>query len=172
MSLSSSISTDSDALRIAMRRSAGGVSIITTGTGQDRTGMTVTSAISLSMAPPTMLIAVDRGSSTWPILAASGAFAINLPSSAQLDVAERFAGRGGARGLARYADADWFRLGTGTYGLVGALAVIDCRIEEIIERHSHAVVLGSVLSVDLGPDADPLAYAGGSFARLDAALTV
>lgn len=155
-----------------MRRSAGGVSIITTGIGQERTGMTVTSAISLSMTPPTMLIAVDRGSSTWPILAASGAFAINLPSSAQIDVAERFAGVGGARGLARYAGADWFKLASGAFGLVGALAVIDCRIEEIIERHSHAIVLGSVLSVELGPNADPLAYAGGSFARLDAALTV
>lgn len=85
-----------------------------------------------------MLVAVDRGSSTWPILAASGRFDIKVPSSAQLGVAERFAGRSGAKGLARYEGADRFQLGSGSFGLVGALAVIDCRIEEIVERHSQA----------------------------------
>ena len=156
-------------LRTAMRRSAGAVSIITAGTGPERTGMTVTSALSLSMAPPTMMVAVDRGASTWPILEAAGSFAVNIPSATQIHVAERFAGRDGAKGAARYAGSDWFRLGSGSFGLVGALAVIDCRIEEIIERHSHAIVLGAVLDVHLGsePAAESLVYAAGAFGRVE-----
>ena len=165
--------TDAGLLRDAMRRGAGGVSVVTTGRGPDRNGMTVTSAISLSMSPPTMLVAVDRGTSTWPVLVAAGHFAVNMPSARQVAVAERFAGRGGLKGAARYAGADWFRLGSGTWGLADALAVIDCRIEEIIERHSHAIVLGTVLAVHPGDDplAEPLVYAAGAFARADAALT-
>ena len=163
---------DADLLRDAMRRSAGGVSIITAGRGLERAGMTVTSAISQTMAPPTMLVAVDLTASTLPVLTAKGHFAVNIPSARQVDVAERFAGRGGLKGAARYAGAEWFRLGSGTWGLVDALAVIDCRVEEIIERHSHAIVLGAVEAVHLGSDAsaEPLAYAAGAFARAMAAV--
>lgn len=158
-------SSQAEALRLAMRCMAGSVSIVTVGTGSARTGMTVTSAISLSMTPPTMLVAVDRGSSAWPILESSGHFAINVPSAAQVGTAERFAGRGGAKGLARYVGADWYALGSGTLGLVGALAVIDCRVDEIIVRHSHAIVLGAVLSVHIEDvaTAEPLVYVGGAF---------
>lgn len=163
---------DADLLRGAMRRSAGGVSIITAGRGPERTGMTVTSAISLSMAPPTMLVAVDRTASTLPVLVGAGHFAVNIPSARQVAVAERFAGRGGAKGAARYAGAEWIRLGSGSWGLDGALAVIDCRVEQIIERHTHAIVLGAVLAVHLGedPNAEPLAHTAGAFARVTAAV--
>ena len=64
--------SEADLLRDAMRRSAGGVSIITAGRGLERVGMTVTSAISQSMAPPTMLVAVDLTASTLPVLAEIG----------------------------------------------------------------------------------------------------
>lgn len=164
--------SEADLLRNAMRRSAGGVSIITAGRGLERSGMTITSAISQSMAPPTMLVAVDLTASTLPVLATSGCFAVNIPSARQLDVAERFAGRGGLKGTARYEGAEWSRLGSGTWGLVSALAVIDCRVEEIIERHSHAIVLGAVEAVHLGEDseAEPLVYAAGAFARVMATV--
>ena len=33
--------------------------------------------------------------------------------------------------------------------LVGALAAIDCEVEEIVERHSHAIVIGRVLDLQL-----------------------
>ena len=39
----------------AMRHLVGGVSVITAGSGAAKTGLTVTSAISLSLDPPTML---------------------------------------------------------------------------------------------------------------------
>ena len=172
MTLPTIHSTEPDLLRVAMRRSAGGVSIVTAGSGSERTGMTVTSAISLSMDPATMLMTIDRAASAWPVIRGAGHFAVNIPSAAQVDVAERFAGRGGARGAARYEGAGWFRLGSGTLGLLGALAVVECRVEEIIERHSHAIVLGAVLSVHLGVDAEvePVVYARGGFARVEAAL--
>ena len=156
------------ALRHAMRHMAGGVSVITVGTGADRTGLTVTTATSLSMEPPTMLICVNRSASAWPIIRSHGHFAVNIVSADQSDVAARFAGRNGVKGAARYHGADWDTLGSGVAGLRGALAVIECAVEEIIERHSHGIIIGAVLSATLGLEAtrDPLVYSHGDFTPL------
>ena len=153
-------------LRHAMRHLAGGVSVITAGIGADRTGLTATSATALSMEPPTMLISVNRTASAWPVIRRHGHFAVNILSAAQRPVAERFAGMGGVKGAARYEGATWRELPSGASGLEGALAVIDCRVDEIIERHSHAIIIGGVVSVTLasGVSPEPLVYAHGAFA--------
>ena len=155
-------------LRLAMRHLVGGVSVITAGIGPDRTGLTATSATALSMEPPTMLICVNRSASAWPVIRRHGHFAVNILSAHQQAVAERFAGRGGAKGAARYECATWRELPSGASGLADALAVIYCSVEEIIERHSHGIVLGGVLSVTPGPEAarHGLVYGHGRFAPM------
>ncbi len=117
---------DAIGLREAMRRLLGGVAVITAGIGDERTGLAATSAISLSMNPPTMLICVNRSSSTWPVLLKRRHFCVNLLHAGQAHVASRFAGEGGVKGVARYEGADWTVMGSGASGLKGALAVIDC----------------------------------------------
>ena len=47
--------------------------------------------------------------------------------------------------------AEWDELGSGASGLSGALALIDCAVDAIIERHGHGIILGRVLSATLGP---------------------
>lgn len=152
-------------LREAMRHIAGGVSVITAGVGSERTGLTATSATSLSIDPPTMIICVNRAASAWPVILANRHFAVNVLAASHKDVAERFAGRGGLKGAARYSGAIWNEMGSGASGLHGALAVIDCAVEEVIERHTHGIIIGTVLSVVLGEDAvnDPLVYGRGHF---------
>lgn len=156
------------ALRHAMRHMAGSVSVITAGTGAARTGLTVTTATSLSMEPPTMLILVNRSASAWPIIRAHGHFGVNILAADQEEVAHRFAGRGGVKGAARYDGAAWDELGSGILGLKDALAVIECVVEDVMERHSHGIVIGSVLSVrlDSGAARDPLVYVHGGFSPL------
>jgi flavin reductase (DIM6/NTAB) family NADH-FMN oxidoreductase RutF len=55
-------------------------------------------------------------------------------------LASRFAGRYGVKGEARFEEGDWFALVTGAPVLVDALAWLDCRVEEILERHTHAMM--------------------------------
>jgi flavin reductase (DIM6/NTAB) family NADH-FMN oxidoreductase RutF len=150
----------------AMRHLAGAVSIVTVGTGERRTGFTATSVSSLSVDPPTILISLNRNSSSWSALREAGSFAVNILASDQVEVADRFAGRGGIRGSDRYVGWQWSRLGSGTLGLSGALAVIDCDLEEAIERHSHAIILGRVRSVETAPDLEPLLYWRGAYHQL------
>jgi len=155
---------DAAALKTAMRTLAGGVSVVTAGIGDARTGATVTSATSLSMDPPTMVVNINLGSSTWPVIRRHGHFAVNILADDQQALADRFAGRGGLRGVERYAGSDWVTLVTGAPVLVGALAAVDCEVEEAIERHSHAIVLGRVRAVTVGAGSS-LVYAAGRYGR-------
>ncbi|MES5097933.1 flavin reductase family protein [Agrobacterium sp. BA1120] len=158
---------DSNELKAAMRSLAGGVSVITAGTGASRTGATVTSATALSMEPATMIVNINKSSSTWPVIARYNHFCVNILSATQQDVASRFAGVGGLKGVDRYSDAEWFTLESGAFALKGSLAAIDCAVEDVIERHTHAIILGRVLSVERS-EGFPLIYHGGKYANIAA----
>jgi flavin reductase (DIM6/NTAB) family NADH-FMN oxidoreductase RutF len=157
----------SDHFRSAMRHLAGGVSVITVGRGKDITGMTVTSVSSLSVDPPTLIVSINRESSSWPLLKRHGFFGVNLLTADQLDVAERFTGKGGLKGADRFAGAQWTTLVSGVPLLVGALSAIDCEAEDIIERHSHAIVVGRVLDIQTSPRTAALAYWQGRYVAVD-----
>ena len=160
-----SVSGASPQLKEAMRHLAGGVSVVTAGTGDERTGATVTSAHSLSVEPETMVVSINLSSSTWPVIRRFGHFCVNLLADHQQEVADRFAGRGGVKGADRYLGAEWQTLETGAGALIGALASVDCEVDEIIERHSHALILGAVRSVVVS-GGHPLVYSHGRYGRV------
>jgi flavin reductase (DIM6/NTAB) family NADH-FMN oxidoreductase RutF len=156
-----------DQFRGAMRHLAGGVSVITVGRGKDITGMTVTSVSSLSVDPPTLIVSINRDSSSWPLLQRHGFFGVNILTADQLDIAERFTGKGGLKGAERFAGAQWVTRTSGVPLLVGALAAIDCAAEHIVERHSHAIVIGRVLDLQLSQRTAALAYWQGQYVAID-----
>lgn len=157
----------SDDFRGAMRHLAGGVSVITAGRGREITGMTVTSVSSLSVDPPTLIVSVNRDASSWPVLKRHGFFGINILAADQLEVAERFSGKGGLKGAERFTGAQWITRRSGVPLLAGALAAIDCAVEETIERHSHAIVIGRVLYVQACGRSAALAYWQGRYVAVD-----
>ena len=161
------VAASSTDFRSAMRHLAGGVSVITVGRGSEISGMTVTSVSSLALDPASLLVSVNRGASSWPLLARERVFGVNILSAGQLDVAERFAGKGGLKGAERFVGAEWRKRVSGVPLLVGALAAIDCEVEDIIERHSHAIVIGRVLHVDVAAAAAALAYWQGGYVTVD-----
>ena len=156
-----------DDFRGAMRHLVGGVSVITTGRGADVTGMTVTSVSSLSIDPPTLFVSVNRASSTWPLLKRHGFFGVNILTSDQLDIAERFSGRDGLKGRERFAGGGWVSGISGAPLLAGALAAIDCEVEEMIERYSHAIVIGRVRDLMLSKRESALGYWHGRYVAID-----
>lgn len=156
---------DAPVFRAAFRRLVGGVSVITVGRGETRTGLTATSVASLSAEPATLTFNLNRTSSTWGLLAREGRFGVNFLAAHQQSVAERFSGVGGLKGAARYEGAEWTASRTGAPLLVGALAALDCEVEDAIERHGHVIVVGRIRAARLG-SADgtgALVYADGSY---------
>ena len=153
--------------RNAMRQLTCGVSVITAGRGRDISGMTVTSVSSLSVDPPALIVSVNRESSSWPLVKRYGFFGVNILTSDQLDIAERFTGKGELKGADRFAGARWTTRASGVPLLVGALAAIDCEVEDIVERHSHAIVIGRVLDVAVSARTAALAYWQGRYVAID-----
>lgn len=153
--------------RAAMRRLVGGVSVITAGVGNDISGMTVTSVSSLSVDPPSLIVSVNRASSSWPLLKQHRYFGVNILNADQVDIAERFTGTDGLKGAERFAGAEWIERASGARLLAAALAAIECEAEDIIERHSHAIIIGRVLHVELSADDAALAYWQGNYVAID-----
>ncbi|WP_397473536.1 flavin reductase family protein [Pusillimonas sp.] len=157
------------AFRQAMRQMAGGVCVITVNDGEERTGLTATSVVSVSMDPPELLISVNRSSSSWPVLEKAGRFGINVLNRAQQQVAENFSGKGGLRGAARYADDDWLQTPQGVWLSRKALTVFACDVEKVFQHRQHALVIGKVAFIDVMPGPLPLTYWEGSYRTLSQA---
>ncbi|QWG22513.1 flavin reductase family protein [Bradyrhizobium sediminis] len=157
--------------RAAMRHLAGGVSVITAGRGRDITGMTVTSVSSLSVEPASLIVSINRESSSWPLLKRYGFFGVNILTADQIDIAERFSGKDGLKGAERFAGAEWITRASGVPLLAGALAAADCEVEDIVERHSHAIVIGRVLDIRVSARTAALAYWQGQYVAIDQTRT-
>ena len=153
--------------RNAMRQLTGGVSVITAGKGRDISGMTVTSVSSLAVDPPSLIVSLNRESSSWPLVKRYGFFGVNILTSDQIDIAERFTGKGGLKGADRFGGARWTTRASGVPLLADALAAIDCGVEDVIERHSHAIVIGRVLDVAVSTRTAALAYWQGRYVAID-----
>src|ERR1700756_5876880 len=88
--------------RFAMRRLAGGVSIIS-GIGPDGPlGVTATAVTALTAEPPSVLCCLNRSLELETAVKETGRFAVNMLRTDHHDLAERFAGMHGVRGSAEF----------------------------------------------------------------------
>ncbi len=149
--------------RAAMRQLAGGVSVITAAHGNERTGLTATSVVSISMDPPELFISVNRSSSSWPVIEKAGKFGINVLQQDQQIVAEHFSGKGGRKGDERYADDDWYQTPDGVWLSRKALAAFACDVEKVWMHREHALIAGKVTRIDVNAGPQPLTYWQGSY---------
>lgn len=150
-----------------MRQLAGGVCVITAADQGIRSGMTVTSVISVALDPAELLVSINQTASSWPLIQASGRFGVNVLASHHEAVAKRFAGQDSAQGEQRYAGTQWRCTADGVWLLDDALATFVC---EVVACHSHsgyALVIGRVSGLRVqSPDAGPLLYWQGDYRQL------
>ena len=141
-----------------MSRVAAAVHVITTGGPAGRGGATMTAVTSVSDAPPTVLICLNRSGRLATLLRANGVFSVNTLVEGDEHLAGVFAGVGGLDHEARFGVGEWTVAATGAPVLAGARMAIDCRVSEIGDVGSHAVIFGVVESVHLGPVHPALIY--------------
>jgi len=152
--------------RSVMRRLAGGVSIVTAGRDDDITGMTVTSLTSLSANPPRLLVSINRQASSFALIERYRLFGINILGSDQQQLADRFS-NGKLKGKQRFEGAGWFPGSSRVPLLANSLAAIECQVEEIIERHSHGIIVGRLLNMELSHRLSGLVYWNGQYVEID-----
>lgn len=140
----------SEAFRASMRLVASSISLVTARDASGEWhGMAVTSAGSLSMEPPSMMVAVNRTASIHPVILQSGRFTLNLMDEAHAALLEPFA-RSDMRDQ-RFASDNWVEAGLGGPVLKGALCSHVCTVAETHEFGTHTVFFGTVDDVIL-PD--------------------
>lgn len=142
----------------------GGVTVITTGVGEERRGLTATAVCSLSVEPPMVLVCANRSGEARDAIWRSGFFCVNVLSAEDQDVADGFAGRKGLSGADKFAVGEWGTVHTGAPSLQTALVSIDCELTEKVETHTHTIFLGLVAGLKInsstaeGVPRSPLVY--------------
>ena len=121
-------------------------------------GTTVSAFASLSMAPPMVLVSLDRGSDLLALVRESGRFGVNVLGSTQSALALAFARKGGTgkfQGVRWEIDHDLPRL-------PGAPGWLACDVASLVEGGDHVVALGTVVAAET-LDGLPLTYHGRVF---------
>jgi flavin reductase (DIM6/NTAB) family NADH-FMN oxidoreductase RutF len=152
-----------EAFKAAMRAYVGACSLITVGQGAEANGLVVTTGISLTAEPPMVLACVNRSSSCWPLLGRYGVFGWSALGSGHQAVAERFSGIGGVKGAARYDGATWVEAAEATRLLAGAPLAFACRVDEMIDRGTHSILIGRVLQISTAAGQGALLYWNGAY---------
>jgi len=152
--------------REAMSRLGAAVHVITTAGPGGKAGATATAVCSVSDAPPTLLMCLNRRSQTNPIVVENGVFCVNTLGDGGAEIADIFAGRTGITGGDRFARGDWLALSTGSPVLASAVIAFDCRIVEVRSVGSHNVFFGAVETVRAGPNGLALVYHDRAYKRV------
>jgi flavin reductase len=148
-------SVEAAEFRQAMRNLASGVAIVATGTDADRRGLTVSSVTSLCMEPPCLLVGINSTSDTHEAILANGRFGVNLLGSGQHDLALRFAGRDGAKGVYRFESALWEQGFLNVPILGTAIGALECVLHQHQMVGTHGLFIGRIISTR-GGRGDPL----------------
>src|SRR5262244_4398354 len=107
--------------REAMSRLGAAVHVVTTAGPGGKAGATATAVCSVSDAPPTLLMCLNRRSQTNPTVAQNGVFCVNTLGAGAANIADLFAGRSGVIGAERFATGEWITLETGSPVLASAV---------------------------------------------------
>jgi flavin reductase len=154
------------AFREAMSLLGAAVHVITTAGPGGKAGATATAVCSVSDAPPTLLMCLNRRSQTNPAVVENGVFCVNTLGDGGAEIADVFAGRTGVSGSDRFTIGQWTTLSTGSPVLEPAVVAFDCRIIEVRSVASHNVFFGAVEAVRLGPAGPALVYHDRAYKRV------
>jgi flavin reductase (DIM6/NTAB) family NADH-FMN oxidoreductase RutF len=159
------MSVDADALRIAMRGWASGVTIVMARHEGELHGMTASSFTSVSLDPPLILICVEKRTRTHRLIQASGAFAVTVLPVDRDEWADRFGGRPTDH-ADRLQDVDTFSVVTGAPILADYLSYFDCFVADAHPAGSHTIFVGNVVAAKLAEGRQPLVYWHRGYYRL------
>lgn len=153
---------DIKAIRRVYSQFPTGVTVMTTVTSDGESiGMTASSFNTVSIDPPLILWSIDKGAYSLSIFEHCQYFAVNILSENQVDISNRFAGRG----------EDKFQGINYTKGLgdcpllANTLAQMECSKWAVYEGGDHLIIVGEVKDFRLRENQSPLVFSQGSYAQ-------
>src|SRR4051812_37910395 len=123
-----------------------------------KNGVSAAAVVSVSDAPPTLLVCLNRGATSMPILRGNGVFCVNTLRAGDELIADTFAGRTKVARESRFDAGEWKTLSTGSPALMSAVVALDCRVIEIKAVASHDIYFGLVEAIHQGGPGAALVY--------------
>jgi flavin reductase (DIM6/NTAB) family NADH-FMN oxidoreductase RutF len=147
-----------------------GVTVVTAVEDSINYGMTVNAFCSVSLDPCLVLISLRRASATCEVIRRIGAFAVNILKAEQRSLAERFA-RHELDPSQRFAGLSFETCVTGAPLLTDALAHLECRMVAEYPGGDHVLLIGEVVGLEYGAEANeaatsPLVFYRSAYATL------
>ena len=154
---------DTKDLRQVFGRFATGITVITTRTpeGEDY-GVTINSFASVSLEPPLVSFALQRGSPMGGHIRRAGGYAVNILSADQQELSNHF-----ASDEHRQPFTNWPLLPKSASQplLADCLAVLECRLWQEYDGGDHVLLLAEVLDCQ-ALEGQPLLYYRSRYATL------
>lgn len=150
-----------------MGRNVTGVAVVTAQAGDDRHGMTCNAFLSVSVAPPTVLVSLSKGSRTEQIISRSRAFTLNLLGDTQSAHSDRFAGRHKDKEGDRFEGISWKAGATGAPVFEGVVGHVDCKVVRVYDGGDHTLFVGEAAEAHFDESRRPLVYSQGQYLSLD-----
>lgn len=161
MSNNNNAPLDVRGFRRALGQFPTGVTIITTRDAQgEPIGVTASSFNTVSITPPLVLWSVDKGAFSASIMENAEHFAVNVLSKSQIDMSNRF----GGRGEDKFADIDYHDSPQGSPLFNGCAAQFECKTWNVYDGGDHLIIVGEVLEYRHDESQSPLVFACGSYA--------
>jgi len=153
----------SDEYRRALRGFAATVNIVSCRSGFQNFGITVTAVTSVSMMPPSLLIAINEKTSIHKALIGSTHFCVNILGQDQQFQSQIF---GSPMSLEdRFDQGDWRLSPDDVPYLADAQANIFCRKVDTHRFGTHSMFIGQVYQLAIGDDIAPLMYLNGQYMK-------
>lgn len=156
-----------DSFKQAMRRLAATVTVISTGDGSNRFGMTATAVTSVSTDPATLLVCVNQSAFMHAHLGVGSKMCVNLLRHVHADISRAFAGQRDV--WERFTVGDWATDADGIPYLSDAQANLFCEVKLAVPYATHTIFIGEVIHIRLHELVAPLIYQDGDYV---AALTL
>ena len=160
---------DAEAFKAAMRVLASGVVMVTARRDDQLYGLTISACCSISASPPRVLISLAQTASCLPAVLDTGRFGLSILRAGQRPLAELGAVPGGPKEVDAFSES---RDGSVTM-IAGALAHLDCSVDQTFTISDHVLVIGNVEHAVTADDLDepgPLLYFNRTFHRLGEAV--
>lgn len=151
-----------DEFRAALGRFASGVTIVTTRDAEGRLhGITVSAFCSVSLEPPLILVCIEKTTGSHYAFLESSSFVVNLLSSEQQYLSDRFASR-----LPDKFETVKYQTGIDDLPVLsGALANLECRLQNSHDAGDHTIFIGQIERATVR-DGEPLVYFHGNYRKI------
>jgi flavin reductase (DIM6/NTAB) family NADH-FMN oxidoreductase RutF len=128
-------------------------------------GITANAFTSVSLAPPLILVCIDKAAQCYACFEQAETFAVNILSAHQEEISRRFA----TKGIDKFNGLSWRSGASGAPLLDGAVGHVECAIVERHEGGDHTIYLAEVVSGCVN-NKEPLLFFRGKYHRLGGAL--